>query len=231
MDSDGDGKIARKEWMGPPQAFGEIDTDSDDYLTPEELETWFAKRKSQGPNPQKVLNRMDSDGDGQISSSEFIGRRRPFSFFDRNGDGFATREEIAAAIQMARQQRIQEGGPSISIAGFLGRDEIEKLLTGTRVSHISAQNYKAKITFKGDGSVKSVNEGGKRGGGKWWIKGPGVFCMDTFTGRMNKDFCILLKRQGNKIFHYHPKTRTLASSHPWEIEAPGPRAHLVEDTD
>lgn len=181
--------------------------------------------------PDLVIQRMDADGDDQISASEFIGHRRPFSFFDRNGDGFATREEIAEAMKIARQQRNKGAGQSTSFVGFLGRDEIEKLLIGTRVSHISALDYEVDITFNGDGSVKSVNEGGKRGGGKWWIKGPGVFCMDTFTGRMNKDFCILLKRQGNKIFHYHPKTRTLASSHPWEIEAPGPRAHLVEDTD
>jgi len=180
--------------------------------------------------PDSLIQRMDVDGDGQISASEFTGRRRPFSFFDRNGDGFATREEITEAMQMAQQQRNQGGGQSASIAEFLGRNEIEKLLIGTRVSHISALNRKANITFNGDGTVKSVNEGGKRGGGKWWIKGPGIFCMDTFTGQIYKDFCILLKRQGNEIFHYHPKTRTLATSHPWKIEAPGPKAHLVKDT-
>ncbi|NIM20857.1 MAG: hypothetical protein GTN64_00310, partial [Candidatus Latescibacteria bacterium] len=92
-----------------------------------------------------AIQRMDTDGDGRISASEFIGCRRPFSFFDRNGDGYATREEIAEAMQMAQQQRNQKGGQSTSMEGFLGRDEIVKLLTGTRVSHISALDYEADI--------------------------------------------------------------------------------------
>lgn len=49
-------------------------------------------------SPDMMLQRMDADGDGRISAAEFKGKRRPFSFFDRDGDGYATREEIEAAM-------------------------------------------------------------------------------------------------------------------------------------
>jgi len=45
-----------------------------------------------------MLERMDADGDGRISASEFRGKRRPFSLFDLDGDGYATRAEIEEAI-------------------------------------------------------------------------------------------------------------------------------------
>ena len=47
--------------------------------------------------PDFLLQRMDIDGDGRISANEFIGRRKPFGFFDRDYDGYATREELVGA--------------------------------------------------------------------------------------------------------------------------------------
>ncbi len=41
-DSDGDERISREEWRGPPPAFGRIDSDGDGFLSRAELEARFA---------------------------------------------------------------------------------------------------------------------------------------------------------------------------------------------
>lgn len=48
--------------------------------------------------PDRFLQRWDTNGDGHVSKDEFGGKRRPFSDFDANGDGVATREELEAAF-------------------------------------------------------------------------------------------------------------------------------------
>lgn len=40
-----------------------------------------------GPSPQKVLNRMDQDGNGRISQEEWLGPAPAFGRIDANGDG------------------------------------------------------------------------------------------------------------------------------------------------
>lgn len=51
--------------------------------------------------PDRFLKMMDKDGDGRVSKDEFTGKQRPFKFFDRNNDGYATREEIETALNAA----------------------------------------------------------------------------------------------------------------------------------
>ena len=54
-----------------------------------------------------LVNRMDTDGDGRVSKSEFRGRRLPFDQIDIDGDGYATEEEFDQAIQGVRRKRTQ----------------------------------------------------------------------------------------------------------------------------
>lgn len=51
MDQDGDGLIARAEWMGPAEHFAEIDTDGDGSISQGELQTAMANRRPPGPPP------------------------------------------------------------------------------------------------------------------------------------------------------------------------------------
>ena len=39
------------------------------------------------------VDRLDNDGDGKVSSSEFDGPSNHFSDFDKNNDGFITKDE------------------------------------------------------------------------------------------------------------------------------------------
>lgn len=49
-------------------------------------------------SPDMFISRWDANGDGKVSKEEFTGKRRPFSSFDADNDGFATREELQAAF-------------------------------------------------------------------------------------------------------------------------------------
>ena len=44
-------------------------------------------------NNNKFINRLDKNGDGKISASEFKGSATRFKQFDKNGDGYITADE------------------------------------------------------------------------------------------------------------------------------------------
>lgn len=46
MDRNKDKQISKTEWNGPARAFEKIDTNADHYLSHDELETWFSKRRA-----------------------------------------------------------------------------------------------------------------------------------------------------------------------------------------
>ncbi len=62
------------------------------------------------PIPDRMLNRMDTDGGGKISRSESRGRRRPSGFFDTDGDGFIPRQEIEVVSGDGGRQRGRRRG-------------------------------------------------------------------------------------------------------------------------
>jgi Amidohydrolase/EF hand len=49
MDSNGDGRIAQREWQGPPQAFRKLDLNGDGFLTSEELEQGAGRSQAAAP--------------------------------------------------------------------------------------------------------------------------------------------------------------------------------------
>ena len=63
-------------------------------------------------HPHGAIERLDTDGDGQVSREEFTlseRRRRfmPFARADRDGDGAITREEMLAGVESAARKRVQ----------------------------------------------------------------------------------------------------------------------------
>ena len=48
------------------------------------------------PDPEKVIQRMDTDGDGRISQDEWLRPPQAFQRIDRDQDGFVTLEELSA---------------------------------------------------------------------------------------------------------------------------------------
>ncbi len=118
--------------------------------------------------------------------------------------------------------------PVQSGQSFLGKKQIRMLLIGTEVSHIPpGGNASAFLLFKPDGEVRIRLPKGQTGRGSWRIKGPGVLCMKNIGAKGDKNFCVRLRREGNRIHHYVPKTGKRLNVQPWIIVHPGPKADRV----
>lgn len=52
-----------------------------------------------GPRADRIIQMMDSDGDGRISRSEWLRRPGAFSRIDKDGDGYATADELSAFLK------------------------------------------------------------------------------------------------------------------------------------
>lgn len=98
MDTDGDGVISKAEWKGPPDAFLKIDTDSSGTITKAELDA--AKKDMIANHPRH--GPMDTNGDGLISRSEWLGPPAAFDEIDTDKDGSLSKTEMQTAMANRR---------------------------------------------------------------------------------------------------------------------------------
>src|SRR6185295_7691382 len=73
LDVNGDKKITRDEWHGPPQSFDRVDSSGNGAI--EESE-WNARQNRMQPPPGggfggRILKFLDADGDQKVSQAEF----------------------------------------------------------------------------------------------------------------------------------------------------------------
>ena len=121
LDRDGDGKVSRKEFDGPAEAFDRLDANQDGYLIRQRGAARSATRceqpgmalplrsgKEQSPRSTTTprqglrgvgaspfLQRFDRNNDGKVTRDEFDGTARRFSTLDLNGDGSVSKDEAA----------------------------------------------------------------------------------------------------------------------------------------
>lgn len=93
LDADGDGKVSRDEFDGPPEHFADFDRNRDGFIAGDEAPKGPPPRR---PGPARFIERLDQDGDGKVSREEFDGPEEHFDDFDENGDGFIERSEAPA---------------------------------------------------------------------------------------------------------------------------------------
>lgn len=95
MDADGDGAVTRAEAQAARETmFTRMDADGDGYLSQTERD---AVAQGQGAGRRMRRGNPDSNGDGRVSRSVFMGRPfRGFNMADANNDGVVTSDEMAA---------------------------------------------------------------------------------------------------------------------------------------
>ncbi|MBN1881627.1 MAG: hypothetical protein JW885_05590 [Deltaproteobacteria bacterium] len=97
-DINGDGKVARDEYLGPPENFDALDKNKDGFIDKSEAPEMppaeggeVMLEKGQG-----FINDWDANGDGKVSADEYTGPVENFNDLDANGDGFIDASEEPA---------------------------------------------------------------------------------------------------------------------------------------
>ena len=109
MDADKDGKVSKDEIAAYRKAqAAAIDTNADGKLSVDELAAMHLKQMTDAAKTmaQKMVDRMDTDGDGMLSASELVAQPMPTDLFDKldtNKDGFVDQAELDAAKQAMMQ--------------------------------------------------------------------------------------------------------------------------------
>lgn len=125
IDANGDGQVTQEEMRAHAATrFQEADADKDGFLTPEEM---MASRV--GKRAERMLERHDTDGNGQLSASELEaaaaeqgGKRanRMMSRLDANSDGKLTLDEMTAKRDPAKifERLDKDGNGTLSAEEF-----------------------------------------------------------------------------------------------------------------
>tara|TARA_E500000318_G_scaffold67105_1_gene61911 strand:- start:611 stop:1114 length:504 start_codon:yes stop_codon:yes gene_type:complete len=115
-DQNGDEKLTKAEiYQSRGKRAAAIDTNNDGVIDAEEMDT--ARKEMRLKRQQRMLNRMDTDGDGVVSTDEFArsGTVR-MQHMDRDRDGVVTLDE-ATTPPMKRHGKKGAGGKH---SGMLG---------------------------------------------------------------------------------------------------------------
>lgn len=103
FDADGDKKISRDEWQGPPPLFDRIDANQDGAIDESELNSAHTRMPPGGGLGMHLLGLLDKDRDGKVSSTEFAALAELFSSLDADQDGLLVREELGRFFEVANK--------------------------------------------------------------------------------------------------------------------------------
>ena len=109
LDANKDGKVGKDEVTAyRATQTAAVDANGDGKLSVDELAAMRLKQMTDAAKAmaQKMVDRLDTDGDGMLSAAELIGQPMPTDLFDRldtNKDGVIDQTELDAARQAMMQ--------------------------------------------------------------------------------------------------------------------------------
>lgn len=109
MDKNGDGRVAKDEFAGPPERFAMLDRDGDGAISQTEFEA--ALKGGAAKAGGKIFQRFDANGDGKVTRAEFPGGDENFKALDKNGDGAITLDEVGDGKGLKPGKGPGEGEP------------------------------------------------------------------------------------------------------------------------
>ena len=127
IDADKDGKISKDELTAFRAAkVAAVDANADGKLSADELAAMHLKAMTDAAKTMadRMIERLDTDGDKLLSAAELADRPLPADLFDRidsNGDGFIDQSEIDAAKAKMMERGGRDGGHSRHFFG--GHDD------------------------------------------------------------------------------------------------------------
>ncbi|MBC7479482.1 MAG: EF-hand domain-containing protein [Pseudorhodobacter sp.] len=117
MDANKDGKVSKEEVTAFRAAqTASVDANKDGKLSVDELAAMHLKAMTDAAKSmaQRMVDRLDTDGDGMLSAAELIGQPMPTNMFDTldtNKDGFIDQAELDAGRQaMMQRSPSRDGG-------------------------------------------------------------------------------------------------------------------------
>lgn len=119
-DTNGDGRLGPSEWKGK-RPFGEVDINGDGVITEDDF-TFTQADVSPVNRFERLVSVWDMDKDGKISPDEWKSKK-DFRVFDKNEDGFITREDFSRGTAEAGtiDPQSQQGHPLVDVLD-LNRD-------------------------------------------------------------------------------------------------------------
>jgi len=107
VDTNGDGIITREEFLaGRERLFARLDRNGDGYIDNQDMSGRLAGRQKAQDRLAELVTRLDKDGDGRVSKTEFVDGATPlFDRADTDHNGQLSREEVAAAKQRIAERR------------------------------------------------------------------------------------------------------------------------------
>jgi Ca2+-binding EF-hand superfamily protein len=96
LDANHDGIVTQDEYLAAATTmYQKLDTQGNGKVTAQELASSPRVLKRDAQRAQRVIRRLDSNGDGVVSQDEFLAAARTrFGKLDKNSDGFINADEI-----------------------------------------------------------------------------------------------------------------------------------------
>ncbi len=112
LDLNEDGQISKAELDAKENAaFADIDTNGDGFAAAEEMAAFHERKREEmrlkmmAAQHQRMVDELDTNGDGRISQTEFTARPNPvFDKADTNGDGVVDASELEKARASGKEK-------------------------------------------------------------------------------------------------------------------------------